>query len=57
MNKKDIWDKENTVRFSVKLNCRTDRDIIEFLDGKNMQGVVKQALRELMKSGQGDVSK
>jgi len=44
------WQKENTVMVSVRLQKSTDSDILEFLDGKSKQAVIKEALREYMKS-------
>lgn len=43
------YDKENTIRVSLKLNKRYDRDILEYLDKSgNKQGTIKAALREKM---------
>lgn len=37
---------ENTVRFSLKLNKKTDADILEWLKNKpSKQGAIKQAVR------------
>ena len=49
------WDKENTVRIAIKLNRRTDADIIEFLnldDQDNKAGAIKAAIRAYMKGEQ-----
>jgi len=46
--RQQVWDKENTVHVSVKLQKTTDADIIEFLDGKSRQTVIKEALRRMM---------
>ena len=46
--RQQAWDKENTVHVSVKLQKTTDADIIEFLDGKSRQTVIKEALRRMM---------
>ena len=41
------YDKENTVRFSLKLNINTDADIISRLDSvDNKQGYIKQLITE-----------
>lgn len=44
------WDKENTVRISIKLNKRTDANILNFLDssGEPRQTIIKRALRALL---------
>ena len=42
------WQKENTVFFGIKLQKTTDADIIEFLQNKSKQTVIKAALREYM---------
>lgn len=42
------WLKENTVRFSMKLQKSTDADILQFLEGKNVQGEIKRGLRLLI---------
>lgn len=40
------YDKENTVRISLKLNKKTDADIIEYLKKYgNKQGAIKEILR------------
>ena len=44
------WDKKNTVMVSVKLVRSTDADILQFLEGKQKQTVIKLALREYMKN-------
>jgi cell filamentation protein len=47
-NYKETWDRENTTQFKLKLNNRTDRDILEWLDGlDNKQGSVKELIRAL----------
>ena len=49
------WDKENTVRVALKLNRRTDADIIEFLNlnaQDNKAGAIKAAIRAYMKGEQ-----
>lgn len=43
------YDNVNTVRTHIKLNRKTDADIIEFLNTcGNKQGFIKKALRMLM---------
>lgn len=45
---KKKWQKENTVFVGVKLQKSTDKDIVEYLEGKNRNDTVKKALRLLM---------
>ena len=41
------YDRKNTVRLSLKLNVRTDEDIIHWIRGqKSMQGTIKRLIRE-----------
>lgn len=41
------YDKENTVRFTIKLNKKTEADIIEKLNSvDNKQGYIKRLIRE-----------
>jgi hypothetical protein len=41
------YDRKNTVRLSLKLNVRTDKDIIQWIRSqKSMQGTIKQLIRE-----------
>ena len=41
------YDRENTVRYSMKLNINTDKDIIRWLWGqKSKQGSIKRLIRE-----------
>ena len=43
----DRYDKENTIQYRLKLNKKTDADIIEKLDSvDNKQGYIKQLIRE-----------
>lgn len=42
------WDRENTTMVSVKLQNRTDADILQYLDGESRQTIIKAALREYM---------
>lgn len=44
------WKKENTVMISIRLQKGTDADILKFLEGKQKQTVIKQALRLLMET-------
>ena len=46
--RQQLWDKENTVQISIKLQKTTDADIIAFLDGKPRQTVIKEALRRMI---------
>ena len=47
------YDAVNTVQVPLKLNRKTDADIIQALDKQpNRQGYIKQALREYIKEGQ-----
>lgn len=50
--RQQLWDKENTLQFSVKLQKSTDADLIAFLEGKPRQTVVKEALRRMMQEEQ-----
>lgn len=48
------WVKENTVYIGIRLQKRTDSDILEYLEGKQNQTEIKKALRtyiELQKGG------
>lgn len=44
------WEKENVIRYSVKLLKTTDSDIIEYMEDKPKQTTIKKALRQLIKS-------
>lgn len=44
------WIKQNTTRVVVKLNHRTDADILRYLDGKQKMTVIKAALREYIRN-------
>lgn len=46
--RQQLWDKENTVQISIKLQKTTDADIIAYLDGKSRQTVIKEALRHMI---------
>ena len=50
--RQQLWDKQNTVQISVKLQKTTDADIIAYLDGKQKQTVIKEALRRMMQEQQ-----
>ena len=39
------YDKQNTKQIILKLNTNTDSDILEFLEGKNKQGYIKELIR------------
>ena len=43
------WTKENTTFVGLKLNNRTDKDILEALDGKSKQTEIKRLIRQGMK--------
>ena len=44
------YDQKNTKKVTLKLNRATDTDLIELLEHtENMQGLLKEALREYMK--------
>lgn len=40
------YDAENTKRIYIKLNVKTDADIIGWLSGKNAQGTIKSLVRD-----------
>ena len=48
------WAKEKTVMITMRLQKSTDADILEFLDGKAKQTVIKQALREYIQNHKGE---
>ena len=44
---KDKYDKANTVQIKIKLNLKTDKDILEALERSgNKQGYIKKLIRE-----------
>ena len=43
------YDKANTIQKLIKLNKRTDADILNWISGKNFQGYVKDLIREDIK--------
>lgn len=45
---KAAWDKANTKMIPVKLQHRTDADILAYLEGESRQTIIKAALREYM---------
>lgn len=50
----DEWQKKNVRRIVIKLNKRTDADIIEQLDEEgNVQGYIKKAIRAYMNMNMG----
>lgn len=45
------YDKNNTIRYSLKLNKATDADIIDWLSKQaSMQGAIKQLVRNAIKA-------
>lgn len=48
----DKYDKEHTKSYLIKLNCSTDKDIIDYLESlSNKQGFIKELIREHIKNG------
>lgn len=48
---KSAWDRSNTTYQTIKLNYRTDADILDMLaKTNNKQGLIKKALREYRES-------
>lgn len=46
------YDQSNTIKVSLKLNIKTDADIIEYLDSvENKQGTIKQLIRNEISRG------
>ena len=45
---KKKWQKENTVFIGVKLQKSTDKDILDYLQGKQPQTEFKKAIREYL---------
>ena len=46
------YNKENTKSIAIRLNRKTDADVIEFLEGcDNVAGLLKKLVREEMKKG------
>ena len=49
------YDKANTTQFKMKLNTKTDADILEWLDTQpNKQGKVKQLIRDEIERTKGN---
>lgn len=48
------WVKENTVFIGIRLQKNTDKAILEFLEGKKNQTVIKAALAEYMENHKED---
>lgn len=44
------WTKQNTTSISLKLNNKTDLDILTALDGKQKQTEIKRLIREGLRS-------
>lgn len=52
------WQKENTVVITMRLQKKTDADILSYLEGKAKQTIIKDAIREYMQNHDGeDVSR
>lgn len=50
------WMKENTTHIGIKLNNRTDADILEYIEGKpSKQGEIKRLVRIAMEVEKNDV--
>lgn len=46
------YDDNNTIQIKLKLNCKTDADIIEYLNSTgNKQGTIKNLIREKISQG------
>lgn len=51
MNAQDRYDRTNTKQFKMKLNLKTDADIIAWLDEQeNKQGAIKALIRKEIKT-------
>lgn len=49
------YDKQNTMQIRLKLNLKTDADILEFLEKSgNKQGTIKKLIRQEIERSQGD---
>ena len=47
-----VYDQNNTIKVSLKLNNKTDADIIAYLDSvENKQGTIKQLIRNEINRG------
>ena len=51
---KKKWDKENLLFVTTKLFPNSDKDIIEFLEGKPRATMIKIALREYIENHKGE---
>jgi hypothetical protein len=46
------YDDNNTIQVKLKLNCKTDADIIAYLNSvDNKQGTIKQLIRDKLSQG------
>jgi hypothetical protein len=46
------YDENNTIQIKLKLNCKTDADIIAYLNSvDNKQGTIKQLIRDKLSQG------
>ena len=49
LSPKEMYDKNNTVKVTIKLNLNTDKDVLDYLDKSgNKQGTIKRLIREDM---------
>ena len=49
LSPKEKYDKNNTIKVTIKLNLNTDKDILDYLDKSgNKQGTIKRLIREDM---------
>lgn len=53
-NSKKKWDKENVLFVTTKLFANTDKDILDFLEGKPRATTIKAALREYIENHKGE---
>lgn len=51
---KKEWGKRNTTFIGLKLNNRTDRDILQALEGKAKQTEIKRLIRLALEKQKGD---
>lgn len=50
---KIAWERENTKQIKLKLNKRTDADIIEWIEKQeSKQGAIKKAIRKQIKESE-----
>lgn len=49
------WDAEHTAAITLKLNARTDADILSALEGKARQTEIKRLLRAALAAEKGDI--